>query len=50
MPKSNKPSMILKTFRVPADLWQRVIDKAAERQENVSDVIRRALERYANKK
>lgn len=43
----SKPAMIQKTYRIPAELYAAVMKKAEERQENVSDVIRKALERYA---
>ncbi|MDN4161123.1 hypothetical protein [Nocardioides abyssi] len=42
-----KPPMVQKTYRVPQPLYERAMAKAEERQENLSDVIREALERYA---
>ena len=36
----------LRNVRVPDDLWQAAMAKAAERGETLSDVLRRALERY----
>lgn len=42
-----KPPMIQKTYRVPVALYDAAMDRAEERQENLSDVIRRALEQYA---
>jgi hypothetical protein len=35
-----------KNFRVPADLWQAAMEKAAERDETVSDILRAALESF----
>lgn len=37
------------SFRVPRDLRDAAQAKAAERQENVSDVLRAALERYVRR-
>lgn len=42
-----KPPMIQKTYRVPVTLYDAAMERAEERQENLSDVIRRALEQYA---
>lgn len=42
----NKPPMVMRSLRVPKALWDAALEKAAERQENISDVIREALERY----
>jgi len=36
----------IRTFRVPNDLWEAALQKTRERGETVSDVVRRALERY----
>lgn len=38
-----------RTVRVPDDLWTAAKGKAAERGETVSDVLRRALERYVKR-
>lgn len=46
----NVPKTPTRTFRCPDPLWLAALAKAAERGENVSDVIRRALERYVNRK
>ena len=46
----NKPTMRNRTFRCPDVLWDEANEKAAERQENLSDVIREALERYVKRK
>ena len=45
-----KPNMVMRSLRVPADLWEAAKAKADERQENISDVIREALERYVKRK
>jgi uncharacterized Zn finger protein len=39
-----------KSIRVPDDLWRSAQAKADERQEVLSDQIRRFLERYARRK
>jgi negative regulator of replication initiation len=39
----------LRNVRVADDLWQAAMSKAAERGETVSDVVRRALERYVSR-
>ena len=45
-----KPPMVMRAIRVPAKLWDAAKAKADEREENISDVIRRALERYVRSK
>lgn len=45
-----KPPMVMRSIRVPAKLWAAAMEKAAEREENLSDVIREALERYVRKR
>lgn len=45
-PRAGNPA---RAVRVEDDLWQAVQAKAAERDETVSDVIRRALERYVRR-
>ncbi len=45
-----KPVMIMRSLRVPEALWLAAKAKADERQENISDVIREALERYVSRK
>lgn len=42
----NAPKTPLRSIRVPDALWKAAQEKAAERGESVSDVIRAALERY----
>lgn len=46
MRRMAKPPMIQKTYRVPVPLYEAAMAKAEEQQENLSDVIRDALERY----
>jgi hypothetical protein len=36
----------MRSIRVPEALWEEAKAKADERQESISDVVRRALERY----
>ncbi len=38
-----------RTVRVPDDVWRAAQEKAERRGETLSDVIRRALERYAKR-
>lgn len=45
-----KPKMVMRSLRVPEALWDAARAKADERQENISDVIREALERYVKRK
>lgn len=45
----NKPAMVMRSIRVPLKLWAAAMEKAAEREENLSDVIREALERYVKR-
>ena len=42
----NKPKTPLRSLRISDGLWQAAQAKAAERGESVTDVVRRALERY----
>ena len=46
----NQPKTPQRTVRIPTDLWEAAKAKAAERGENLSDVIRRALVRYVGRK
>ena len=46
---SRKP-MVPKAVRVPDDLWRAAQAKADERGEYLSEVIRKALERYVARK
>lgn len=45
-----KSNMVMRSLRVPEALWNAAKTKADERQENLSDVIREALERYVRRK
>lgn len=45
-----KPNMVMRSIRVPLALWTAAREKADEREENISDVIREALERYVKRK
>lgn len=45
-----KPRMVMRSIRVPLALWTAVKAKADERGENISDVIRDALERYVRRR
>lgn len=44
-----KPNMVMRSFRVSLKLWEAAKAAADEREENISDVIREALERYVRK-
>lgn len=44
-----KPVMVMRSIRVPLALWTAARAKADERDENISDVIRAALERYVKR-
>lgn len=43
------PETPLRAFRIADDLYRRAQAKAAERGETLTDVIRKALERYVKK-
>ena len=45
-PLPNAPKTPLRNVRVPDDLWDAAMSKALDRGENLSEVIRRALEKY----
>jgi hypothetical protein len=38
-----------RAIRIPDVLWQAALAKAQDRDETVSDVVRRALERYVKR-
>lgn len=44
-----KPVMVMRSLRVPEKLWDEAKALADERDENISDVIRAALERYVKR-
>jgi hypothetical protein len=46
----NQPKTPNRAIRVPDELWKAAQAKAAERGENISTVIRRALLLYAHEK
>lgn len=46
----NAPKTPLRSFRIPDEVYRAAQKKAAERGESVSDVVRKALERYAKRK
>lgn len=45
----NQPKTPIKCFRIPEDLYRAAQVKAEERGENLSVVVRRALERYVKR-
>jgi len=48
-PVPNKPKTPLRSFRIPDEVYKAAQAKAEEKGESVSDVVRRALERYAKR-
>lgn len=46
----NQPKTPIRTIRVGDPLWEAAQEVAAERGESVSDVVRRALERYVGRR
>lgn len=46
----NQPRTPLRSFRIPDELYEAAQAKAASKDESVSDVVRRALERYVKAK
>lgn len=44
-----KPKMVMRSLRVPEQLWADAKATADARRENISDVIREALERYVKR-
>jgi hypothetical protein len=45
----SKPPMVMRSHRYPKKLYEAAMKLAAEREENLSDVLREALERYVKK-
>ena len=45
-----KPPMVMRSHRYPKALYEAAMTKAEERGENLSDVLREALERYVRRK
>lgn len=50
LPRVAKPNMVMRSVRVPLTLWTAAKAKADERGENISDVVREALQRYVNRR
>lgn len=46
LPPMTKPPMVMRSIRVPLKLWTAARELCDERDENISDVVREALERY----
>jgi hypothetical protein len=46
----NQPRTPMRSFRISKELYEAAKAKAAERGESLSDVVRRALERYVRSK
>ena len=44
-----KPPMVMRSIRVPLKLWTAAKALADAREENISDVLRDALERYVKR-
>lgn len=45
----NAPGTPRRTVRVPDEVWEAAQRKAEEKGDNLSEVIRKALERYAKR-
>lgn len=45
----NQPKTPLRSFRIPDETYKAAQAKAAEKGESVSDVVRKALERYVKR-
>jgi predicted CopG family antitoxin len=45
----NAPKTPLRSFRIPDDVYRAAQAKAVEKGESVSDVVRRALDRYGKR-
>jgi predicted HicB family RNase H-like nuclease len=45
----NAPKTPLRSFRIPDEVYKAAQAKAAAKGESVSDVVRRALERYVKR-
>lgn len=50
VPVPNQPKTPHRSVRVPDAIWDKALKKASKRDETLSDVIRKALEAYANSK
>ena len=45
----NQPKTPMKSFRIPEDVYQAALAKARERGETLTEVVRKALERYSKR-
>ncbi len=45
----DQPKTPLRSFRIPDEVYKAAQEKAAAKGESVSDVVRRALQRYAKR-
>lgn len=45
----NAPKTPLRSFRIPDEVYRAAQAKAADKGESVSDVVRKALERYVKR-
>lgn len=45
----NAPKTPMHSFRCPDELWEAAKVKAAEKDETLTDVLRKALERYVKR-
>jgi len=43
------PNTTPRAIRIEDDLWEQALEIAREREETVSEVVRRALERYVKR-
>lgn len=41
-----KPNMVMRSLRVPLELWERAKAKADDTDQNISDVVRDLLEEW----
>lgn len=48
-PVPNQPKTPMRSFRIPDDVYDAAKAKAAERGETLTEVVRKALERYAKR-
>ena len=46
MPRQNRPAKVLKTYRVPADLYEKAMEKGQREGVNITDVLLAALEAF----
>jgi hypothetical protein len=45
-----KPPMVMRSHRYPKKLYEAALAKCEEREEDISDVLREALERYVRRR